>query len=123
MLATIILMVKPVEAAFACDLYKTSPQETLAFLFTHNGANVDPLKMTSIMGDTLRHYGLETNMAELRHALDAFAHKLGKPGWQLRDPVLSRMANHNGASSAGYGRDQFCFAKIPADLSEANAER
>ena len=80
--------------AFAWALFKTSPQDTLPFLF-HNGAPVDPLKMTSIMKDTLRHYGLQTNMAELRHAFDAFGHKLGKPGWQLRDPVLSRLCGES----------------------------
>ena len=61
-------------------------------------------------------------MAEQRHEFDAFGRKLGKPGWQLRDTVLSRMVNHNIASSAGYSRDQFRFSKVPADLGEANAK-
>jgi hypothetical protein len=122
-LATIILMVKPVEAEFAAALHKTAAQDTLSFLFTHNGAPVDPLKMSGIMGDTFRTYGLGTNMAELRHALDAFAHRLSKPGKSVWDTNLVQMANHNPRSSARYGRDQFCFMGIPADISESNAER
>ena len=122
-LATIILMVKPVEAEFAAALHKTAAQDTLSFLFTHNGAPVDPLKMSGIMGDTFRTYGLGTNMAELRHALDAFAHKLSKPGTALWDPFLVQLGNHSAKTSARYGRDQFCFGGIPADISESNAVR
>lgn len=123
LLATIIMMVKPVEAAFAAALYRTDPQETVAFMFTHNGARVDPLKMSGIMGETFRAYGLGTNMAELRHALDAFAHKLSKPGTALWDPFLVQLGNHSAKTSARYGRDQFCFGGIPADISESNAVR
>jgi hypothetical protein len=123
MLATIILMVKPVEAAFAAALYKTDAEETIAFMFTQNGARVEPIKMSGILGDTFRAFGLQTNMAELRHALDAFAHKLSKSCKPVWDPVLVQLANHGGRTSAGYGRDQFCFGGVPADISESNAIR
>jgi hypothetical protein len=123
LLATIILMVKPVEAAFAAALYHTDAEETIAFMFTQNGARVEPIKMSGILGDTFRAFGLQTNMAELRHALDAFAHKLSKSCTAVWDPVLAQLANHGGRTSAGYGRDQFCFGGVPADISESNAIR
>ena len=123
LLATIILSVKPVEAEFAAALHNTHRQDTLSFLFTHNGAPVEPLNMSGIMGDTFRTYGFGTNMAELRHALDAFAHRLSKASTPVWDENLVQLANHNPRTSARYGRDQFCLTGIPADISESNIER
>ena len=120
-LASIILHVKPVDAAFCSQLYGSSPKETLSFLFTVKGLPVEPEQMTNVLAQTFAEYGLEINMADLRHALEAFAHKLGKPNaaW---DPFLAQMANHTTGTSSSYGRDQNCMVNIPAEVTEANAE-
>jgi hypothetical protein len=57
-----------------------------------------------------------------RHALEAFAHKIGKTNCQY-DSFLTRMANHNSSTSTYYGRDQHAIIGIPADITEANFER
>ena len=57
-----------------------------------------------------------------RHALEAFAHKIGKSD-MLSDSFLTRTANHNSSTSAYYGRDQNAVVNIPADITEANLER
>jgi hypothetical protein len=120
-LANIILHVKPVDAAFSSMLYGSSPKETCSFLFTLKGVAIEPETMTSVLAETFGEYGLVMNMADLRHALEAFAHKLGKPNaaW---DPFLSQMANHSTGTSSRYGRDQNCMVNIPAEVTEANAE-
>jgi hypothetical protein len=77
--------------------------------------------MVSVLSETFADFDFKILVSELRHALDAFAHKIGRPAsW---DPVLIITANHTGKTSAGYGRDQHCIPGIPADLSEQNAER
>jgi len=58
----------------------------------------------------------------LRHALEAFAHKIGKPGC-IYDSFLTRTANHTSSTSVSYGRDQNAIVNIPADITEANFER
>ena len=102
-LANIILHVKPVDAAFSSSLYASSPKQTSSFLFTVKGVPVEPERMSGILAETFGEYGLIINMADLRHALEAFAHKLGKPNaaW---DPFLSQMANHSSGTSSRYGR-------------------
>ena len=120
-LASIILHIKPVDAAFCSKLYGSSPKDTCSFLFTLKGVAVEPEKMTTILAETFGEYGLDINMADLRHALEAFAHKLGKPNaaW---DPFLAQMASHTTGTSSRYGRDQNCMVNIPAEVTEANAE-
>jgi hypothetical protein len=121
-LASIILKVKPVEAHFAKLLYNSCRQTTLAYLVTVQGSPLKPETMSALLSDTFREYGFDINIHDLRHALDAFAHKLGKSdaGW---DPILATLANHSLQTSAGYGRDQNAFPEIPADISESNAIR
>lgn len=120
-LANIILMVKPVEAEFSRCIYGSCPQETLSFLFTFQGVPMKAEKMTSVLSETYGEYGLHINVADFRHALEAFAHKLRKP-CRVWDPFLASMANHSVGTSAHYGRDQNCMVHIPADVTEANAE-
>ena len=119
-LANIILMIKPVEAEFAKTIYGTDPRVTLSFLFTIQGLPVQAEKMVSFLSDTFGEYGMPILVSDLRHALDAFAHKLGKPssGW---DPFLAIMANHNFQTSARYGRDENATLDVPADITEGNA--
>jgi hypothetical protein len=122
LLANIVLMVKPVEAEFSAALFETSPEHTRAFMFTQNGAAVVPEKMNHIMSQTLQEYGFLINISDLRHAMEAFAHKLGKPT-AVWDPYLTRTANHNSTTSGHYGRDEHCVRDVPADVSQANAIR
>ena len=57
-----------------------------------------------------------------RHALEAFAHKIGKTD-AIYDSFLTRTANHNSRTSASYGRDQDAIVNIPADVTDANFDR
>jgi hypothetical protein len=121
-LASVILFIKPVEAEFARNIYGTNPLQTQEFLYTVQGAPVEAETMNSIMSETFAEYGLQIYMSDLRHALEAFAHKIGKGPAQY-DPFLTRTANHNIGTSATYGRDENSIIGIPADITEANAER
>jgi hypothetical protein len=121
-LATIILKVKPVEAQFCKILFNTCRETTRAFLYTIEGIPVKPERMTTILSETFQQYGFNIIGSELRHALDAFAHKLGKAQVEW-DPILSVMANHNFETSARYGRDQNNLNGIPASITESNAIR
>ena len=119
--ASVIVHVKPVEAEFCRAVYKTCPTQTLEFLFTVKGLPINPTAMNTILCETFKEFGLIMLVSELRHALDAFAHKLGKPNrW---DPILATTANHTVETSARYGRDQDSIVGIPANISEENADR
>jgi hypothetical protein len=119
--ATVILHVKPVESEFCQSVYQTCPKQTMSFVYTINGIPVEPESMSTILSKTLTDFGLQICLSELRHALDAFAHKMGKSkSW---DPILATTANHSVETSARYGRDQNSIAGIPANISEENAER
>ncbi len=119
--ATVILHVKPVEAEFCKSVYQTCHKQTMSFVYTINGLPVEPESMSTILSNTLNDFGLQIRLSDLRHALDAFAHKMGKAtAW---DPILATTANHSVGSSASYGRDQNSVAGIPANISEENAER
>ena len=120
MIATIILKVKPVEAEFALQEFGTNGTTTLSVLFTTSGSPVDPTKMASILSKTFNEFGLEINMQDLRHALEAFAHKFSPEG-SSSNPIYAELANHAPATSYRYGRDQNCFVGIPADISMANS--
>jgi hypothetical protein len=114
------LKVKPVEAQFTKNLYNSCRENTRAYLLTVNGSPVKPEEGCTILADTFGEYSFDIGIADLRHALDAFAHKLGKAdaGW---DPILATLGNHSFQTSAAYGRDQNAFPGIPACISEANA--
>lgn len=123
LLVNIILRVKPVEHEIVRLESATSSPESLTtstFLFTMNGICVEPKKMSKLMANTYSEFGLAINFHDLRHALEAFAHKLsqgGETGW---NPIYAWMANHGPGTSAHYGRDQNSFVGIPANISEAN---
>ena len=121
-LANIILMVKPVEAEFASLLHQTCPEQTKAFLFTEYGSPVNPDTMSAKLSASFKEYGLDINMADLRHAMDAFAHKLGRP-CAVWDPILVSLANHQPSTSARYGRDEHNVIDVPADICEENGIR
>lgn len=118
-LANIVLRVKPVEAEFALTECGHSVSETKGYLYTLNGTPVQPEKFAGILSDTLAECGFPIGIADLRHALEAFSHKIVKDD-TAPSHVYSAMANHNSHTSSGYGRDQNCFIGIPADLCEAN---
>ena len=122
-IATIILRVKPVEADFAKVETQVASLDTLSYLFTQYGDPVDPTKMAETLSRTWQEVGLEVKLGDLRHALEAFAHKLQPfvPRPNMQQEVLVTLANHNTHSSSGYGRDQNCFGGVPADISEQNS--
>lgn len=78
--------------------------------------------MTTILSETFQQYGFNICVSDLRHGLDAFAHKLGKAQLEW-DPILAVMANHNFETSARYGRDQNNLNGVPASVTESNAIR
>ena len=122
-IATIILRVKPVEADFSTVETKVASVDTLSYLFTEYGDPVDPTKMAETLSRTWQEVGLEVKLGDLRHALEAFAHKLQPyvPRPSMQQEVLVTLANHNTHSSSGYGRDQNSFGGVPADISEQNS--
>ena len=119
-MATIILKVKRIEAEFALTEYGTEVMSTSSVLFTANGSPVDPETMASILSQTFDEFGLPINLQDLRHALEAFAHKFSPEG-SNSSSIYAELANHNPGTSYRYGRDQDCFAGIPADISMANS--
>ena len=121
-LANVILMLKPVEAEFAKSLHQTCPLQTKSFLFSEYGLPVKAETMNSTMAKCFKEYGLDINMSDFRHAMEAFAHKLGKPS-AVWDKVLTSLANHTSETSARYGRDQNTVVDMPADICEDNAIR
>jgi hypothetical protein len=118
-MASIVLRVKPIEAELAFRHYGVDVLQTSSVLYTMRGNPVDPLKMASILADTLFEFGFPIHISELRHALEAFSHKFSNHN-SIWSPVLARMANHEPSTSARYGRDQHSFVGIPADISESN---
>jgi hypothetical protein len=123
LVVNIILRVKPVEHEIVrLESPASSPESltTSTFLFTINGICVEPKKMSTILATTYTEFGLAINLHDLRHALEAFSHKLsqgGETGW---NPFYAWMANHGPGTSGHYGRDQNSFVGIPANVSEAN---
>ena len=122
-IATIIMRVKPVEADFSKMETKVAEIDTLSYLLTEYGEPVDPTKMAATLSRAWRTVGMEVMLGELRHALEAFAHKLQPlvPRPSLMQEIFATEANHSTKQSAGYGRDENCFGGVPADVSEQNS--
>lgn len=118
-MANIALRVKPIEAAFAFSECGADVVRTSGVLFTKNGIPIDPGRMATILLQTWAEFELEIGAADLRHALEAFAHKFPKCA-SVWNPSLVAQANHEMGTSARYGRDDNSFVGIPADISEAN---
>jgi hypothetical protein len=123
LIATIILRVKPVEADFSKMETKVAEIDTLSYLLTEYGDPVDPTKMANTLSRAWRTVGMEVQLGELRHGLEAFAHKLQPyvPQPSKQQEVLVTLANHSTHASSGYGRDQNSFGGVPADISEHNS--
>jgi len=119
-MATIILKVKPIEAEFALKEHGTEAMSTNSVLYTAYGRPIDPTKMAAILGETFQEFGLSINIQDLRHALEAFAHKFSPEG-SSSNPIYAQLAHHAPGTSFRYGRDQDCFVGIPADVSIANS--
>ena len=118
-MANIALRVKPIEAAFAFSECGADVVRTTGVLFTKNGIPIDPGSMATILGQTWVEFELEIGAADLRHALEAFAHKFPN-SVSVWNPSLVAQANHGMETSARYARDDNSFGGIPADISEAN---
>jgi|LauGreDrversion4_2_1035121.scaffolds.fasta_scaffold16201_3 hypothetical protein len=121
MVANIVLRVKPVEAEFAQMECNADAMITRSTMYTVNGVPIEPLKMASILSDTFEEFGLNINIADLRHVLEAFSHRFPEPdtAWNAMYAV---QANHSIGTSARYGRDENCFVGIPADICQANCD-
>lgn len=120
MITTIILKVKPIEAEFALKECGTEVISTNSVLYTVDGHPIDPTKMSAILGATFQEFGLPINLGDIRHALEAFAHKFSPEG-SSSNPIFAQLAHHAPGTSFRYGRDQDCFVGIPADISIANS--
>jgi hypothetical protein len=120
-LANVVLRIKPVEAEFALMECNADKLTCNSFLLTDQGIPVDPLKMASLLSESMNEFGLDVSLADLRHALEAFSHKFRHYGagkeW---NPIYALMANHTPGTSAIYGRDQNSFVGVPADICEDN---
>ena len=120
-LANVVLRIKPVEAEFALMECKADKMTCNSFLLTDHGIPIDPLKMASILSESMKEFGLDVGLADFRHALEAFSHKFRHYGagkeW---NPIYALMANHTPGTSAIYGRDQNSFVGVPADVCEDN---
>ena len=119
-IATIVLKVKPIEAEFALKEYGTEVMSTNSVLYTAYGRPIDPLKMAAILFETFQEFGMRINIQDIRHALEAFAHKFSPEG-SSSNPIFAQLAHHAPGTSFRYGRDQGCFVGIPADVSMANS--
>lgn len=123
LLVNIILRVKPVEHEIVrLESPASSPESLTAstYLYTTKGVCVEPKQMSKILATTYAEHGLQIKLHDLRHALEAFSHKLsqgGETGW---NPIFAWMANHGSGTSGHYGRDQNSFVGVPANISEAN---
>lgn len=122
-LATIILRVKPIEAEFSKLETQVCTLETLSYLYTEYGDPVNPVKMAETLSNTWQEVGFEVKLGELRHALEAFGHKMqpnvGGPTTQPQ--IFAHLGNHSTQSSFRYGRDENCFGGVPADITEQNS--
>jgi hypothetical protein len=118
-MANIALRVKPIEAAFAFSECGADVLRTTGVLFTKNGIPIDPGRMATILSQTWAEFELEIGAADLRHALEAFAHKFPN-SVSVWNPSLVAQANHGMETSARYARDDNSFVGIPANISEAN---
>ena len=119
-IATIVLKVKPIEAEFVLKEFGTEVMSTNSVLYTAYGRPIDPLKMAAILSETFQEFGMGINIQDIRHALEAFAHKFSPEG-SSSNPIFAQLAHHAPGTSFRYGRDQGCFVGIPADISIANS--
>jgi hypothetical protein len=76
--------------------------------------------MAAILSETFQEFGMGINIQDIRHALEAFAHKFSPEG-SSSNPIFAQLAHHAPGTSFRYGRDQGCFVGIPADVSIANS--
>jgi hypothetical protein len=126
LIVNIILRVKPVEREIVrLEFQASSPEAsesilTSTYLYTMAGVCVEPSKMSKLLAATFTEHGLEILLHELRHALEAFSHKLSQGGGTGWNPIYAFLANHGQGTSGHYGRDQNSFVGVPANISEAN---
>ena len=82
LLVNIILRVKPVEQEISRSESQASSPEasesisTSTYLYTIAGVCVEPSKMSKLLAATFTEHGFEIQLHDLRHALEAFSHKL-----------------------------------------------
>jgi hypothetical protein len=87
------------------------------FLVTNCGRPVDASTYNQVLNGMFRSLGLNLDLSDLRHALEAFARHL--PHEASTHVIRNRlMANHGFRSSSNYGRDDFTVAEIDADMLE-----
>jgi hypothetical protein len=123
LLVNIILRVKPVEHEIVrveSPASSSASQTASSFLCTNAGVCVEPKKMSKIMATTFSEHSFDIHLHDLRHALEAFSHKLSQAGGTGWNPVYALLANHAPGTSSHYGRDQNSFVGIPSNISEAN---
>lgn len=123
LLVNIILRVKPVEheiVRMESPASSSESQSTSSFLVTNAGVCIDPKRMSKILATSFSEHGFDIHLHELRHALEAFSHKLSQAGGTGWNPIFAFLANHAPGTSAHYGRDQNSFVGVPANISEAN---
>ena len=117
-IARYVIFVKEMEARVVAHLTKNSldAEVTRTFFCTTFGKNYDPAKFPSLLADIFDNAGLELNLHDFRHVLEAFARKLPK---SLKTSLtLLKTANHSASTSSSYGRSDEDAEFIDADICE-----
>ena len=117
-IARYVIFVKELEARVVQHLLKSDvdAETTRTFFCTAFGKTWDPEKFPSLMSEHFVKHGLNLNLHDIRHVLEAFARKLPKS--LSTASTLLRTANHSSSSSSSYGRSDEHAEFIDADICE-----
>ena len=117
-LARYIIFVKELEARVVAHVMKSAEygQTTRTYFCTTFGQVHDPEKFSSLLSGKFGQQGLDLNLHDLRHVLEAFARKI--PKTSTTPSTLLRTANHSVLSSSSYGRSNEHADFVDADISE-----
>ena len=117
-IARYIIFVKEMEARVVAHLTKNSlyAEVTRTFFCTTFGKNYDPAKFPSLLADIFDNAGLELNLHDTRHVLEAYARKL--PKCLKASSTLLKTANHSALTSSSYGRSNEDAELVDADICE-----
>jgi hypothetical protein len=117
-LARYIIFVKELEARVVTHVMKSSEygETTRTFFCTTFGQTHDPENFSTLLSGKFGQQGLNLNLHDLRHVLEAFARKI--PKTSTTPSTLLRTANHSVSSSSSYGRSNEHADFVDADICE-----
>ena len=117
-IARYIIFVKELEAKVVTHVTKSAVhgETTRTFFCTTFSQTHDPEKFPSLLSGKFKGQGLDLNLHDLRHVLEAFARKI--PKTLTTASTLLRTANHSVLSSSSYGRSDEHADFVDADICE-----